>query len=81
MLGDEKRITVIVADKDKTFTYVFLRVLDFSMDAERDPLAYSFSDTIRVVRHSIKKLSFSMRPLADDTGEFGRVTVRPNDPI
>lgn len=79
MLGDEKSITVIVADKDKTLTYVLPRVRDFSIDLDRDYDTYSYGDHLRYYSMRTTKMLFSMRPLPDDDGQVANVTMKRSD--
>ena len=79
MLGDEGSITVIVADKDKTLTYILPRVLDFSVGIKKDYSTESYGDYLRYYSPKITRMSFSMRPLPDSDWQVASVTMKRSD--
>ena len=73
-------VTVTVVMGGKVGVYELGRVQDFSIETKRDEPPYYRADPLRVTAEDPpRSITFSMRPLANDDGEYMKVTIHKEE--
>ena len=77
MIVSESSVTVTVINGEATTTFSLGRVQDFSAETRRDEPPYYRADPLRMslTPDPPRSITFSMRPLPNDDGEYMRVEI------
>jgi len=78
----EGRVEVKIITEERTVTYAMPKATSVHLDADYKPpprKEYYYQDTLIHELPVIRNISFNMRPIMDESGEFARCTIRRHD--